>query len=165
MNWNNLIQGFIFIFATLLLVKPLGIYMARIYTGKEAGLNVWFRPVENWTYRLSGIDPKNEQDWKQYSFSLIAFSLVGALFTYAILRLQHVLPLNPQGFGPVGDHLSFNTAMSFITNTNWQSYAGETTLSYFVQMTVLAVQNFVSASAGIAVLLAVIRGLAGKSLV
>jgi K+-transporting ATPase ATPase A chain len=110
-----------------------------------------------------GIDPKKEQSWQQYALALIAFSLVGCLFTYAILRLQHILPLNPQGFGPVSPDLAFNTAVSFTTNTNWQSYGGESTLSYFSQMVGLVFHNFVSAAAGIGVAAALIRGIARHS--
>ena len=120
-------------------------------------------PVERLFYFLLRVDPQKEQDWKQYTFALVAFSLVSALFTYAILRLQHILPLNPQGLGPVGDHLSFNTAVSFTTNTNWQSYGGESTMSYLSQMVGLAFHNFVSAAVGIAVAAALVRGIARNS--
>ena len=134
MNWNNFIQSFIFIFATLLLVKPLGIYMARIYIGKNAGLNVIFAPVEKLTYRLSGIDPEKEMSWKQYAFSVILFNIIGIAGVYAIQRFQAHLPLNPMAMGPVAPDLAFNTAVSFASNTNWQNYGGETTMSYFTQM-------------------------------
>jgi potassium-transporting ATPase potassium-binding subunit len=118
------------------------------------------RPVEGGLYRLLRVDPGREQTWQQYALSLLVFSLVGALFTYAILRLQHLLPLNPQRLGPFGDHLAFNTAVSFTTNTNWQSYGGESTASYFSQMVGLAFHNFASAAAGIAVAAALVRGIA-----
>ncbi len=121
------------------------------------------RPVERLLYRLFGLDPKKEQDWKLYTFSVLAFSLVGLLFTYLILRLQHLLPLNPQSLGPVSPDLSFNTAASFTTNTNWQNYAGESTLSYFSQMVGLVFHNFVSAAVGIAVAAALVRGIARRS--
>ena len=121
------------------------------------------KPLERQLYRLFGIEPQEEQDWKQYTASLICFSLAGLLFTYAILRLQHLLPLNPQGFGPMSPDLAFNTAASFTTNTNWQSYGGESTLSYFSQMVGLAFHNFVSAATGIAVAAALTRGIARKS--
>jgi K+-transporting ATPase ATPase A chain len=146
MNGNNFIQSFIFIFVTLLLVKPMGIYMARIYIGKETGLNVWFAPVERWTYKLSGIDPQKEMSWKQYAFSVMLFNIIGLVAVYAIQRFQAHLPLNPMSMPPVAADLAFNTAVSFATNTNWQSYGGETTLSYFSQMLALTVQNFVSAA-------------------
>ena len=134
MNWNNFIQSFIFIIAVLLLVKPLGIYMARIYIGKDAGLNVWFAPVERWTYQLSGIDPKREMSWKQYAFSAMLFNIIGLAAVYAIQRFQTHLPLNPMAMPPVAPGLAFNTAVSFASNTNWQNYGGETTMSYFTQM-------------------------------
>src|SRR4030043_216298 len=118
-----------------------------------------FKP-ERFFYRLLRIDPKAEQDWKRYTVSLLAFSLVGVVFTYAVLRLPHLLPLNPQRLGPVSEHLAFNTAVSFTTNTNWQSYGGESTMSYLSQMVALAFHNFVSAAAGIAVAAALVRGIA-----
>ena len=162
MNWNNFIQSFVFIFAALILVKPLGIYMARIYEGKNAGLNVWFAPLERWTYRLSGIDHEKEMSWKQYAFSVMLFNIIGLVAVYAIQRFQSHLPLNPMSMPPVAPDLAFNTAVSFATNTNWQSYGGESTLSYLTQMIALTVQNFVSAATGMAVLVAVIRGFIQK---
>ena len=162
MNWNNFIQSFIFIIAVLLLVKPLGIYMARIYIGKDAGLNVWFGPVERWTYQLSGIDPKREMSWKQYAFSAMLFNIIGLAAVYAIQRFQTHLPLNPMAMPPVAPDLAFNTAVSFVSNTNWQNYGGETVMSYFTQMAALAVQNFLSAATGMAVLVALIRGFIQK---
>ena len=109
------------------------------------------------------MDPQKEQDWKQYTVSMLAFSLAGVLFTYAILRLQHLLPLNPQGLGPFSDHLAFNTAVSFTTNTNWQSYGGESTASYLSQMVGLTFHNFASAAVGIAIAAALVRGIARHS--
>ena len=162
MNWNNFIQSFVFIFVTLILVKPLGIYMARIYTGKNSGLNIWFAPVERWTYRLSGIDPQREMSWKQYAFAVMLFNVIGIAVVYAIQRFQSHLPLNPMSMPPVTPDLAFNTAVSFASNTNWQSYGGETTLSYFTQMVALTVQNFLSAATGMAVLVAMIRGFIQK---
>ena len=105
-----------------------------------------------------GVDRSKEHDWKQYTLAMLLFSLVGCLFTYAILRLQNMLPLNPQGLGAVSEHLAFNTAVSFTTNTNWQSYGGESTMSYFSQMVALAFHNFVSAAIGIAIAAALVRG-------
>ena len=162
MNWNNFIQSCVFISIILLLVKPLGIYMARIYMGKQAGLNVWFAPVERWTYRLSGIEPEREMSWKQYAFSVMLFNVIGIAAVYAIQRFQSHLPLNPMSMPSVKPDLAFNTAVSFATNTNWQSYGGETTLSYFTQMAALTVQNFLSAATGMAVLVAMIRGFIQK---
>ncbi len=146
------------------LTKPMGLYLGQVLDvqGKPFLAPV-IGPVERLLYFLLRVDPQKEQDWKQYTFALVAFSLVGALFTYAILRLQHILPLNPQGLGPVGDHLSFNTAVSFTTNTNWQSYGGESTMSYLSQMVGLAFHNFVSAAVGIAVAAALVRGIARNS--
>ncbi|MGA2774446.1 MAG: potassium-transporting ATPase subunit KdpA [Candidatus Omnitrophota bacterium] len=164
MNWNNFIQSFIFIFATFFLVKPLGIYMARIYTGKKTGLNVWFAPVEKLTYQLSGIDPEKEMSWKQYAFAVMLFNIIGIIIVYAIERFQAHLPLNPMSMPSVTPDLAFNTAVSFASNTNWQSYGGETTLSYFTQMVALTVQNFLSAATGMAVLVAFIRGFIQKQL-
>jgi len=120
-------------------------------------------PKSSRLYALAGVSAEKEQGWAAYALSLLAFNLVGFVITYAVLRLQHILPLNPQGFEPLSEHLAFNTAVSFVTNTNWQSYGGETTMSHFSQMVVLTVQNFVSAATGIAVAVAVIRGFARKS--
>src|SRR4030067_2747528 len=136
----------------LVLTKPVGVYLVSVLsTEGKTFLDPALRPVERLLYRLLRIDPKREQDWKQYTISMLSFSLVGLLFTYAILRLQHLLPLNPQGFGPVSPDLAFSTAVSFTTNTNWQSYGGESTLSYFSQMVALTLQNFASAAVGIGV--------------
>src|SRR4029077_4223341 len=117
------------------------------------------RPLERLTYRVMGVDPNKEHDWKQYTLAMLLFSLVGCLFTYAILRLQNILPLNPQGLAGVSPDCSFNTATSFTTNTNWKSYVGETTMSYFSQMVGLAFHNFVSAATGIAIAAALVRGI------
>src|SRR5664280_3199930 len=118
------------------------------------------KPLERVTYRLMGTQPDQEQDWKQYTIAMLLFSLVGCLFTYIILRIQHLLPLNPQGFGPLSPDLAFNTAASFTTNTNWQNYSGESTMTYFSQMVGLTFHNFVSAAMGIAVAAALVRGIA-----
>jgi len=141
-----------------------GLYLVRVLEpdGKTR-LDRPLKPVERFLYRLLGVDPKIEQDWRHYTRSLIIFSLAGLLFTYAVLRLQHLLPLNPQGFGAVPPDLAFNTAASFASNTNWQNYAGETTLSYFSQMVGLVFHNFVSAAAGIAVAAALVRGIGRHS--
>ena len=145
----------------LLLTKPMGLYLVRVLDEEgKTFLDPALKPVERLLYRLFGLDPKKEQDWIQYTVSMLAFSLVGLLFTYAILRLQHLLPLNPQGFGPVSPDLAFNTAVSFTTNTNWQNYGGESTLSYFSQMVGLAFHNFASAATGIAIAAALVRGIA-----
>ncbi len=164
MDLYGWIQLTLFIFALLLLTKPVGLYLVRVLeAGGKTFLDPALRPVERLLYRLFGVRPEKEQGWKEYTLSILAFSLIGLLFTYAILRLQHLLPLNPQGFGPVSPDLAFNIASSFTTNTNWQNYAGETTLSYFSQMVGLVFHNFVSAAVGIAVAAALVRGIARHS--
>ena len=164
MDVHGWIQLAIFVGILLLLTKPIGLYLARVLDpAGRTPLDPALRPVERLCYRLLGVDPAKEQSWQRYTISLLAFSLVGLLFTYAILRLQNHLPLNPQGFGPVRADLAFNTAASFTTNTNWQNYAGESTLSYFSQMVALVFHNFVSAAAGIAVAAALVRGIARHS--
>ena len=145
----------------MVLTKPVGLYLLQVLDVRgKTFLDPVVRPVEAGLYRLLGLDPSKEQTWKEYAASLFIFSLMGLVMTYAILRLQHHLPLNPQGFGPLSAHLAFNTAVSFTTNTNWQSYAGESTMSYFSQMTGLAFHNFTSAAAAISVAAALVRGLA-----
>jgi len=157
-GWIQLV-GFLGIL--LLLTRPMGIHLYRVLDAEgKTFLDPAVKPVERLFYRLLRIDPKAEQDWKRYTVSLLAFSLVGVVFTYAVLRLQHLLPLNPQRLGPVSEHSAFNTAVSFTTNTNWQSYAGESTMSYFSQMVALAFHNFASAASGIAVAAALVRGIA-----
>ena len=154
------IQLALYVFILLLLTKPVGLYLVRVLDAEgKTFLDLFLKPVEKLFYRILGLNTKKEQDWKQYTVSILLFSLVGLLFTYAILRLQHLLPLNPQGLGPVSPDLAFNTAASFTTNTNWQNYAGETTLSYFSQMVGLAFHHFVSAATGIAIAAALVRGI------
>ena len=162
MNWNNFIQAAIFLSVLVLLVKPLGIYMARIYEGKPTGLNVWFGWLERWIYRLSGVRPERGMSWKAYALALMLFNILGIVVVYALQRLQAFLPFNPMGMPPVSPDSSFNTAVSFATNTNWQGYGGESTMSYLTQMLALTVQNFVSAATGMAVLVALIRGFVQK---
>lgn len=162
MNWNNVIQGFVFLATVILLAKPLGTYMARVYEGKPTGLHVVLGPVERWIYRLSGIYPETGMSWKGYAVAMMLFNGVGIAAVYALQRLQAYLPLNPMSMPGVAPDLAFNTAISFATNTNWQSYGGETTLSYLTQMVGLTVQNFVSAASGMAVLVALIRGFIQK---
>lgn len=164
MDFYGWIQLTLYVLVLLVLTKPVGLYLVRVLDAEgKTFLDPALRPVESLLYRLFGINPKKEQDWKQYSLSILVFSLVGVLFTYTLLRLQHLLPLNPQGFGPVGEDLAFNTAVSFATNTNWQNYGGESTLSYFSQMVGLTFQNFISAAVGIAVAAAFVRGIARHS--
>jgi K+-transporting ATPase ATPase A chain len=146
-------------FATLLvLVKPLGWYIARVADGTPCGLDRVCGPVERWTYRVCGVRPDAEMTWRQYAAAVLAINFVGVLFLYALQRFQGVLPLNPQGLPAVPPDLAFNTATSFVSNTNWQAYSGESMMSYLTQMLGLAVQNFLSAATGIAVLFAMIRG-------
>jgi K+-transporting ATPase ATPase A chain len=142
----------------LLLTKPVGLYMVRVFSGERTPLSRVLVPVERGIYRISGVDPEKEQGWVGYGVAVLIFSLAGMLLLYAQERLQGYLPLNPQGLAGVKPDLAFNTAVSFTTNTNWQNYAGETTMSYLTQMWGLAFHNFVSAAGGIAIAIAVIRG-------
>jgi K+-transporting ATPase ATPase A chain len=158
------IQLGLFLGILLLLTRPMGVHLYRVLDAEgKTFLDPVLKPVERLFYRFLRLDPKAEQDGKGYTVSLLAFSLVGVLMTYAVLRLQHLLPLNPQRLGPVGESLAFNTAVSFTTNTNWQNYGGESTMSYFSQMVGLAFHNFASAAAGIAVAAALVRGIARHS--
>jgi len=155
-GWAQILLYALVIFA---LTKPLGIYMFRVLEGDQQPVPRFFGPIERFIYRLSGIEAHQQQTWKEYAAALLAFSVFGVLVLYGLQRLQHLLPLNPQGLGPVSPDLSFSTATSFTTNTNWQAYGGETTLSYLTQMAGLTWQNFVSAAAGIGVMMAIARGL------
>jgi K+-transporting ATPase ATPase A chain len=146
--------------AVLAAAVPLGAYIAHVLAGERTFLSRVLIPVERVFYKLSGVDPAREQSWLVYATAMLAFSLVGFLSLYALQRLQSVLPLNPQGFDPVPADLAFNTSMSFITNTNWQNYSGETTMSHLVQMLGLTVHNFVSAATGLAMAFALVRGFA-----
>ena len=159
MTTNAVLQVLVFFGVLLALVKPLGWYMARVYEGKPCGLDPLLGPAERAMYRLSGVRPADEMDWKSYAVAMLLFNAAGFLFLYGLQRLQGLLPLNPVNLGAVAPDLAFNTAVSFVTNTNWQAYGGETTLSYLTQMLGLTVQNFVSAATGMAVLVALIRGL------
>ncbi|AGB74605.1 MULTISPECIES: potassium-transporting ATPase subunit KdpA [Rhizobium] len=163
MTFNGWLQILIYIGILLLLVKPLGGYMTRVFTGERTFLSFVLRPVERGLYRLAGTDEREEQHWTAYSVSMLLFSLAGFLVLYALQRLQGSLPYNPAGMTAVGPELSFNTATSFVTNTNWQNYGGESTMSYLVQMAGLTVQNFVSAATGIAIAIALIRAFARAS--
>ena len=153
----------LFFLVVLALTKPLGAYMYRVFEGERQPLPRVLGPIERFAYRLCRVDAAREQTWTAYAFSLLAFSLLGMLVTYVIQRLQHLLPLNPQHLPPVEPALAFNTAASFTTNTNWQSYTPETTVSYLTQMAGLAWHNFTSAAAGMGVALAVARGLTRKT--
>ena len=145
------------------LVKPLGWYMTRVFSGEKTFLSPILRPVEVVLYKVAGVDDRSEQDWLRYTVSMLLFHVGGFIILYALLRAQGVLPFNPQGMTAVAPDLSFNTAISFITNTNWQNYGGESTLSYFVQMLGLTHQNFLSAATGIVLAIVLIRGFARAS--
>ena len=163
MNILGWLELAIFLIVLLVITKPLGIYLVGVLdTNGKTFLDPVVKPVERLTYRLFGVDPEKEQSWLQYTIAMLVFTLVTVLFTYLILRLQGFLPLNqdPKTFQAVTDHVAFNTAVSFSTNTNWQSYSGESTMTYFSQMVGLAVHNFMSAAVGIAVAAAVVRGIA-----
>ncbi len=158
MTGNDILQIILYFVVLWLLAKPLGVYMARVYEGQPSGLDRMLGPVERLFYRICGIKSDEEMSWKKYAAAVLGFSAAGFFFLYALQRLQGMLMLNPQKFPAMSPDLSFNTAVSFITNTNWQSYGGESTMSYLTQMVGLGVQNFVSAAAGMAVLAALIRG-------
>ena len=160
---SNFLQLLIYFSVLLVCVKPLGLYMANIYSDKRPTWLSPFTRVERWCYRLCGVDDKVEMHWKTYATAVLSFSLVSFLSVYAIQRLQGWLPLNPESLTGVSPDSSFNTAVSFVTNTNWQGYGGESTMSYLTQMLALCVQNFVSAGVGMAVLIALIRGFARKN--
>ncbi len=152
-------QLLLYLLIILALVKPLGWYMAQVYQGAPCGVNQLFNPIERFIYWLCGIRADQEMSWKSYLVAALVFNLLGLLAVYAIQRLQFFLPFNPQQFSAVPHDLAFNTAVSFVTNTNWQAYAGENTLSYFTQMLALTVQNFLSAATGMSLLMALIRGI------
>jgi K+-transporting ATPase ATPase A chain len=158
MTINAFVQLSVFVVVLVALAKPLGLYMAKVYENKPCGLDRILGPFERLIYRLCGVNPTAEMNWKHYTYAVLAVNLLGLLFVYALLRLQWYLPLNPEGMPGLTPHLAFNTAVSFATNTNWQSYGGEATLGYLTQMLGLTVQNFVSAASGMAVLVALIRG-------
>ena len=160
MHANDWLQLALFIGILAAITKPLGIYLTKVLDPDgKTWLDPVLRPAERLTYRLMGVKPGEEHDWKGYTLAMLLFSLVGVIFTYAILRLQHVLPLNPQGLPELSPALAFNTAVSFTTNTNWQSYGGEATMSYLSQMVGLTFHNFVSAATGIGIAAALVRGI------
>jgi K+-transporting ATPase ATPase A chain len=156
---NGWLQIACFALAVLLVTRPLGLYLVAVYEGRVR----WLAPVERLLYRAAGIDPAAEQHWTSYAAAMLVFSAASMLLTYAALRLQHRLPLNPQGLPAVADRQAFETAASFTSNTNWQSYAGERTMSYFSQMTQLAFHNFASAAVGMALAVALVRGIARRT--
>ncbi len=159
MTLNGWLQIGFFALAVLLVTKPLGVYLVAVHEGRVR----WLAPVERLLYRMAGVDPEEDQHWTRYAVAALVFSAASLLLTYAVLRLQHLLPLNPQGLAAVPDRQAFETAASFTSNTNWQSYSGEATMSYFSQMTQLAFHNFVSAATGMALAVALVRGIARRS--
>jgi len=163
MTANGIFQLALYVVVLIALAKPLGSYMARVYQNQPFGLDRVLGGLERLIYRLAGVQPDQEMGWKTYAVAMLLFNFAGLLVLYLLQRLQGVLPLNPQGLGAVSTDSSFNTAVSFATNTNWQGYGGETTMSYLTQMLGLTVQNFVSAAMGMAVLVALIRGFARRS--
>ncbi|WP_250454168.1 potassium-transporting ATPase subunit KdpA [Caballeronia sp. ATUFL_M2_KS44] len=158
MNANTILQTAAFIVVLIALAVPLGRYMTNVLDGSAVVVRKIGRPVEAMLYRIAGIDADAEMSWKHYALAVLLFNALGTVFLYALLRLQHVLPANPQGMSAMTPDAAFNTAVSFVTNTNWQDYGGESALGYLVQMLGLTVQNFLSAATGIAVVIALIRG-------
>ena len=154
MSLRDWLQLVLFLVILIGLTKPLGIYLDKIFDGAKTILSPVLLPVERLIYRILRVNPEEDQHWTQYAVHLLIFSAVSLAFSYAILRLQHYLPLNPSGQGVISPHLAFNTAMSFTTNTNWQSYSGESTMSYLSQMVALVIHNFFSAAVGIGVAVA-----------
>jgi len=159
MTFVGWLQIGVFVLVIFAITKPLGIYLFHVFEGERRPLERLFGPLERALYAVCGVDPRREQTWLEYTTALLAFSCFGLLVTYALLRLQALLPLNPQALPGLSEHLAWNTAASFTTNTNWQSYAGESTMSYLSQMGALAWQNFISAAAGIGIALGLARGL------
>jgi K+-transporting ATPase ATPase A chain len=162
MTMNGWLQFAAFFGVLLLLMRPLGLYIARVLEGQKTFLDPVLRPIERLLYRISGVQAEREMDWREYALAMLIFSAVSLLMTYAVERLQHALPWNPQHIVAVTAELAWNTAASFTTNTNWQSYTPETTMSYFTQMVGLAYHNFTSAACGVAVAIALVRGVVRK---
>lgn len=163
MTLNGWLQILLYLLVLTVLAVPLGRYIAAVFEGRRTWLTPVLAPIERGLYRLGGIDAKSEQHWTQYTVAMLLFNGAGFLLLYGLLRLQGMLPLNPEDLGAVPPDLAFNTAVSFVSNTNWQNYGGETTLSYFTQMVGLTTQNFVSAATGIVLAVALIRGIARSS--
>ncbi len=160
MTFNGILQILLFLAVVTLLAKPMGVYLTKVYGGEKTFLDFILKPLERFIYALCRVDAAAEMNWKQYGVAMLIFSLMSSLALYAIQRLQFYLPLNPQSFAAPSEHSAFNTAVSFVTNTNWQGYGGETTMSYFSQMAGLTIQNFVSAAVGMALAIVFIRGIA-----
>lgn len=162
MTLNGFLQLAVYLLLLLAMTKPLGVYMAKVFSGEKILMSRVLGPVERLIYRLCRVDPEHEQRWTTYTAAMLMFSVVSLLVLYALQRLQYYLPFNPQQFAGVKADLAFNTAVSFTTNTNWQAYSGESTMSYFVQMAGLAFHNFTSAATGIVLAIAFIRGIARR---
>jgi K+-transporting ATPase ATPase A chain len=160
---NDFMLFALYLVVLMILAWPLGKYMAKVFMLDKTAFDPLFRPIEKLIYRLSGVNPEQEMTWKHYAVAVVAFNMLGAVMVFLIEVTQGLLPWNPEGLIKVAPwHLALNTAVSFMTNTNWQAYTGETTMSYFTQMTALTVQNFLSAATGLAVAVALIRGLTRK---
>lgn len=158
MTFFGVFQIVLYLIVLILLARPVGAYIARVFAGESTPVDRFLRPLEKLVYRTAGVDPSSEMSWQVYALAMLVFNALGIAALYCLLRLQVVLPLNPQGFGAVAPDLAFNSAVSFVTNTNWQNYAGEASLSHLTQMLGMTVQNFLSAATGLAVLAAFIRG-------
>src|ERR1039458_1007696 len=159
MTANGWLRFAVFCLILLATVRPVGLYLARVLEGERTWLDPVLRPFERLIYKLCGVKADHEMNWREYAFAVRGFSAISMVMTYAIERLQHALPFNPQGLAGVGPDLAWNTAASFTTNTNWQSYTPETTMSYLTEMLGLAYHNFGSAAVGIVVAVALIRGM------
>jgi potassium-transporting ATPase potassium-binding subunit len=165
MTLNGWLQIIVFLALVLLVTKPLGVYMARVFSKEKTFMDPGLRPIERLLYRVTAVDENHEMRWTEYCISMLLFSAVSMILLYVIQRVQGYLPFNPQKFaGVTPTHLAFNTAASFTTNTNWQAYSGESTMSYFTQMAGLAFHNFISAATGIALAIAFIRGIARRQM-
>src|SRR5580658_838361 len=162
MTANGWLQILLFLAVLVALMRPLGLYMARVFEGQRTFLDPVVKPIERLLYRLCDVKADEEMGWREYGAAMLLFSFVSLLLTYIIERAQHLLPWNPQGLAGVEQALAWNTAVSFTTNTNWQAYVPETTMSYFTQMVGLAYHNFLSGAVGIAVAIALVRGIARK---
>src|SRR5580704_16363438 len=165
MTTNGWIQILVFLAVILAITKPLGVFMARVFSGERTFLDPVLRPIERALYRVTGVDEKHEMRWTEYAVSMLLLSVVSMVVLYVMQRIQGFLPFNPQKMGAVSPaHVAFNTAASFTTNTNWQAYSGESTMSYFTQMAGLAYHNFVSAAVGLSLAIAFIRGIARRQM-
>jgi potassium-transporting ATPase potassium-binding subunit len=163
MTVNGWLQIVVFLALIFAVTKPMGVFMARVFNREKTFMDPLLRPIERLLYRVTGVDEDHEMRWTEYAIAMLLFSVVSMIVLYFIQRLQGFLPFNPQKFGAVNPpHVAFNTAASFTTNTNWQAYSGESTMSYFTQMAGLAYHNFVSAAVGISLAIAFIRGIARR---